>query len=162
MTYYADLETHKFFDGDTDFVPGLSIGWLDRLHLFPTGEVPQDFVTCLYELSFQATALTCGHHVCNLSGCTRRSGEGQIIIERDGRTLFLGNGEIHVPGRRGALYSAPTLVYHYVVDHRYKPPQPFIDAVLEQGRLYPCMLHRKEGGWFGAVEPPKRWWEFWR
>jgi len=28
------------------------------------------------------------------------------------------------------LYAAPALIYHYVVEHDYKPPQEFIDAVM--------------------------------
>ena len=28
------------------------------------------------------------------------------------------------------LYAAPNLIFHYVRDHAYKPPQEFIDAVL--------------------------------
>ncbi|MCX7805518.1 MAG: hypothetical protein N3A38_10060 [Planctomycetota bacterium] len=38
--------------------------------------------------------------------------------------------EIRVLGRDGKIYAAPTLIYHYVVAHKYRPPQEFIDAVM--------------------------------
>ncbi|WP_433609016.1 hypothetical protein ACQP2P_37095 [Dactylosporangium sp. CA-139114] len=38
--------------------------------------------------------------------------------------------EIGVPADGNTAYAAPRLVGHYVIDHGYRPPQPFIDAVL--------------------------------
>jgi hypothetical protein len=40
-----------------------------------------------------------------------------------------GNGEIRVAAANGITYVAPVLVLHYVVAHKYLPPQEFIDAV---------------------------------
>jgi hypothetical protein len=41
----------------------------------------------------------------------------------------LGNGELRVIGT-DAIYAAPTLVYHYAVNHSYLPPDEFVQAVL--------------------------------
>jgi hypothetical protein len=42
----------------------------------------------------------------------------------------LGNGEIHVSaGGIYWTYSAPTLIYHYILRHQYLPPKEFLDAV---------------------------------
>ncbi len=41
----------------------------------------------------------------------------------------LGDGEIRVLGE-SVVYAAPALIYHYVVEHHYKPPDEFIEAVL--------------------------------
>jgi len=41
----------------------------------------------------------------------------------------IGDGEIRVLGK-SAIYAAPALIYHYVVEHQYKPPDEFIEAIL--------------------------------
>ncbi|MFD5572933.1 DUF7919 family protein [Streptomyces cadmiisoli] len=41
-----------------------------------------------------------------------------------------GTGEIRVPGGPGTVFAAPYLIGHYVTDHGYLPPRPFIDVVL--------------------------------
>ena len=43
--------------------------------------------------------------------------------------MSIGDGEIRVLGK-SAIYSAPTLLYHYVVEHHFKPPEEFIEAIL--------------------------------
>lgn len=46
------------------------------------------------------------------------------------RRASLGTGEIRVPGTPGTAFAAPRLIGHYVADHAYLPPRPFVDAVL--------------------------------
>jgi hypothetical protein len=41
-----------------------------------------------------------------------------------------GSGEIRVPGDR-KVYAAPILIHHYVEAHGYKPPEEFIEAVIQ-------------------------------
>jgi hypothetical protein len=43
--------------------------------------------------------------------------------------MLLGSAEIRVPGKDGKVYAAPNLIYHYIKDCGYLPPQEFIDAV---------------------------------
>ena len=38
---------------------------------------------------------------------------------------------MRVFGPAGATYAAPNLIYHYVVDHQYLPPDAFVRAVLD-------------------------------
>jgi hypothetical protein len=47
--------------------------------------------------------------------------------------LELGNGEIRVIGSAGKVYASPVMIYHYMSEHNYLPPQEFIDAVLASG-----------------------------
>jgi len=55
----------------------------------------------------------------------------KYFLTRDGKEIYLGNGSIEVSAsEEGVVYHAPTLIYHYIVDHQYLPPQEFIDAVL--------------------------------
>lgn len=55
----------------------------------------------------------------------------QVSVQRNGVDVWLGNGEVEVKGAAGSGYRAPTLLYHYVTEHGYLPPQEFIDAVLQ-------------------------------
>jgi hypothetical protein len=51
--------------------------------------------------------------------------------ERNGETLFLGSAEIRVFGSDELIYAAPTLIYHYISIHHYKPPEEFLRALKE-------------------------------
>jgi len=53
-------------------------------------------------------------------------------IEFEGETVKVGNSELRIFGSEGIIYACPTMVFHYVKDHLYRPPQAFIDAVLNQ------------------------------
>jgi hypothetical protein len=44
---------------------------------------------------------------------------------------MLGAAEIRVFAKDGVAYAAPTLVYHYVSVHHYKPPDEFVRALRE-------------------------------
>jgi hypothetical protein len=43
--------------------------------------------------------------------------------------IELGYAQIFVFGRRGKIYDAPNMIYHYVTVHHYKPPEEFIKAI---------------------------------
>jgi hypothetical protein len=42
---------------------------------------------------------------------------------------MLGYSEIRVIGPSGQSYAAPSLIYHYINQHRYKPPDVFLAAL---------------------------------
>lgn len=52
-------------------------------------------------------------------------------LERNGERLLLGTAEMRVFSRRGGLYAAPTLIYHYVKEHGYKPPNELIEGTVD-------------------------------
>lgn len=108
----------------------LNIGWLSIDHPFPRGEAPQGFVQILSELAESPTNLFRGSHSCEFCPAREPLAAKKIglqMIEDDPETM--GNGEIRVKGENGITYVAPVLVRHYVTEHRYLPPQEFIDAV---------------------------------
>jgi len=41
-----------------------------------------------------------------------------------------GKDNIFIP-YQGSIYVAPELIVHYIAAHRYKPPQVFVDAVMD-------------------------------
>lgn len=49
--------------------------------------------------------------------------------ERHGQERLIGSAEIRVFGA-DVVYAAPTLIYHYVIVHHYKPPSAFVRALL--------------------------------
>jgi hypothetical protein len=137
MPYFEDNSICTYIrnqDGEL-----FSVGWLSHEHSYPQGECPPPFLDRLFELCLSPVNLTRGHHVCDLCPAAGvreyRLADGrtirttQLIIQRDGVDLSLGNGEIHVRDSRGRGYAAPTMVYHYVEKHRYLPPDGFIEAI---------------------------------
>jgi hypothetical protein len=50
-------------------------------------------------------------------------------VEYRGKNMLLGSAEIRVPGKALRTYSAPNLIYHYMKDCGYLPPQEFLDAL---------------------------------
>ena len=103
----------------------LAIGWLERGTQFDTGPVPDGFTDKL--LAFCQSDLL----VCEIGGrwhCGVDNHKMEPI--RVGRQEFiLGKGEIRVIGDDN-IYAAPDLVYHYVTEHQYRPPDAFVRAVM--------------------------------
>jgi len=52
-----------------------------------------------------------------------------IEVEHSGGALFLGHAEIRVPTHAETMFAAPSLIWHYVTAHRYRPPDDFVAAV---------------------------------
>ncbi len=126
--YFADLSPYSYFPRATaeDQPPVLNVGWLDAQHPFPTGDVLSTFVERLWEYCRIKVEATRGLHDCELC----RQPEPGKHATRDGETLWLGSAEVRVFGN-GVVFAAPNLIYHYVVDHHYLPPEDFVRAVLE-------------------------------
>ena len=64
----------------------------------------------------------------------------------------------------GAIYAAPNLIYHYVAEHHYAPPQEFVDALLHcadhveetlrRAKAHTRYMHPKQKGY---VKQGNRW-----
>jgi gluconokinase len=106
-----------------------AIGWLSRDHPFATGAVPSAFLDKLRALVAGAVqvevAYRFGHfmgfHTCDLCPPGPRE---------SGRLGPLGIRNLAVPFAN-LLCVFPQLIVHYVGVHAYRPPAPFIDAVLD-------------------------------
>jgi hypothetical protein len=110
MAYFPDLSPYVYAQSEADT---LNIGWLDHLHPFPTGAVPE---ALLRRLPLFHTTLVWniffGAHTCELCGNVSKI------------------AEIRVFGTSPVVYAAPSMLMHYLVDHSYRPPDEFINAVL--------------------------------
>jgi hypothetical protein len=107
------------------FVP-LAVGFLSRQRPFPTGKTPPDFAGrllafCLPEHTVCRANLPAR---CPLGGCPPRLPP----VRHGDEEMELTAGEIRVMGEE-EIYAAPSLIYHYVVAHGYRPPDGFVEAV---------------------------------
>lgn len=100
------------------YVP-LLVGWLRRGQPFTTGDVPAGFVDRLLPFcqAPNVVAKAAGRRPCELDNKCQLP-PTHIVAE------------IRVIGDE-AIYAAPTLIYHYVTVHNYKPPAEFIEAVMQ-------------------------------
>jgi hypothetical protein len=128
-------------DGSPRPGPGdwCAAGWLAPSTPFPTGAVGEPYHHRLFcERLFEACRswvvdVAPGYHVCPFCPMT---GDGAMVAaSRHGRGAVLGTGEVHAVDRSGVRWAAPTLVYHYVAEHGYRPPEGFVDAVVA-GRVH--------------------------
>jgi hypothetical protein len=108
--YFPDLSSYRYLGAEADT---LNIGWLDTTHPYPTGDTPVAFTERLMAFLKAPVRFTFGVHTCEL--CENESW----------------GDEIRVFGKGAVVYAAPRMIYHYVVDHHYLPPEEFIQAVLE-------------------------------
>lgn len=122
--YYKDLTKYEY----TTSEDSLNIGWLEKGHLSDKGDVPEEFVEKLWKHLRYPVRVCRGFHVCDFCENPER---GVPIAEFKGKRREVGYYEIRVWGKAGSVYAAPSLIFHYILQHGYKPPQEFIDAVME-------------------------------
>jgi hypothetical protein len=99
-----------------------NVGWLSNSP-FKKGDVSLGFLkklrTVVDSQKFRVNQIR-GVHACNLCG------------ERTFDSPFIGSCELWVPdGAQGLIYAAPSMIVHYVEVHGYKPPDEFIEAVMQ-------------------------------
>lgn len=132
MTYYADLTLYSYLQDSIDQSSRiLNVGWLEREYDYPSGATSGEFREKLLEIICDhSTARTRGWHACSLP---HPGGDLHypFTVEVNDRTIRLGSAEVRVTTEGGSTLAAPDLIYHYVTDHNYLPPDPFIEAVLE-------------------------------
>jgi len=124
MTYFEDLTRYTYQSSSTD--AALNVGWLAASQPFPTGQVPAEAVHNILRIVLHDPVnRTRGWHQCDLCA----DPPYPIRMDVDGTTVTLGDAEIRVRGRDGAVYAAPSLIAHYIVEHDYCPPRAFVAAV---------------------------------
>jgi len=128
MTYFEDLSDYTYYHG-TCHRPGTkNVGWLAKGEAFETKVPTDEFLDLLWKYCKVSVAQMMGFQVCEL--CPPDPARFKHnVAERKGETLSLGSAEIRVFAENGAIYAAPTLIYHYVLAHHYQPPEPFMTAI---------------------------------
>jgi hypothetical protein len=126
MTYYVDLSDYTYHCA-AFYRPGTkNVGWLASGHKFEKAEPTEAILNELWNFCKVSVAQMRGIHECEFC-----SDEHSYYAERNGEHLLLGTSEIRVFPKQGAIYAAPTLIYHYVMAHKYKPPDEFVRALVE-------------------------------
>jgi hypothetical protein len=126
MSYFEDLSVYSYMTSGVS--PNtVNVGWLDEQSPFAQGVVSAEVIDKLWSFCCHPTVKTRGFHVCNL--CTKAKAK-PLEIKRNGHKLKLGTAEIRVFGKNGVVYAAPDLIFHYVSDHGYVPPDAFLEAVM--------------------------------
>jgi hypothetical protein len=122
--YFSDLTPYTYLQREPD--PNVvNVGWLNIDHEFPKGPVPNELLQKILLLCFRPVNSTRGIHP---SPFIPRDLRG-YPVEYEGRCMALGSAEIRVVAIRGRVYAAPNLIYHYIKDCSYLPPQEFLDAL---------------------------------
>ncbi len=132
--YFPDLSPNDFGNAyigyEYERFGTVNVGWLDKKHTYVQGKTSDEFQTRLLEFCAYPVVRTRGFHECEFC---ESSISQPICVQMGDRKIGLGSAEIRV-FYNGRVYAAPNLIYHYVVEHQYKPPDEFIEAVL-QGSL---------------------------
>ncbi len=127
MPYFEDLSKYVYTEKSGAGL--VNIGWLDSIHPFNTGEVDPEIALRIADLCRNPVNRMRGYHKCEM--CSEYP-----VRESTGNkeeAITLGDAEIHIPGQN-KVYACPTLIYHYIVRHKYKPPEEFLDAVRFAGQ----------------------------
>jgi hypothetical protein len=156
--YYPDLSYYRINDYETKisivYPQLINIGWLDSNMSYNKGDVSTDIIQKMKEIIFihrknledqrkgtfkEDTAILIHDGFTRGSAyeCTFCQENKKIIIEPDGVNYYhgkdsflLGTNEIIIPVlKKDKFYVLPTMIYHYITGHQYKPPQEFLDAL---------------------------------
>lgn len=133
MSHFEDL-TPNTLDYQLLGIESFYVGLLKPNQSFPIGETSQEFRDRLHDFCLFENIVCRVRSLHNCQFCSVSS-DGWVIkdgvpqknggLESFART----NGEIRVLGET-KIYASTALIYHYVVEHKYKPPEEFIEAVL--------------------------------
>lgn len=143
--HYPDLKSYYMYD-DT-FPNMINVGWLDTSAAYPKGKVDQYLVDKIRYLTLLAREQDMFHYT-HPSGIVVHSGlvRGPIfkcpycgekigLFDENDRSdnpegIQLGLNTMEIPSIDGDfIYIFPTLLYHYITEHDYQPPNEFLAAL---------------------------------
>lgn len=124
VAYFPDLSSYSYCTLPSA-APAkvLNVGWLDKSHGFPKGKVDDSLLAKILFLCSTPVNRMRGWHHCPFCEAY------PITVSSGHKELTLGDAEIRVQGEDEIEYAAPTLIYHYMRDHAYLPPQVFLSAL---------------------------------
>lgn len=123
--YYPDL-SHYSYVFDTKFNV-VNIGWLSNKYTFNTeGILSQLFINNLEKIiSLGLHNHMRGSHECEFC----ETDHIHKKLKYNDTEIWLGNGEIWIPDiKQQRIFSSPSLLWHYIIDHNYIPPIDFIES----------------------------------
>src|SRR4051794_7184763 len=103
-----------------------NVGWLGAGVEFRVSEPTESLLESLWRYCMVSVEPSRGIHACPF--CPPST---PVIVERGGSRVILGSAEIRVFSAKGlSAFASPNLIYHYVAVHRYRPPGPFLEALV--------------------------------
>ncbi|MCU1269170.1 MAG: hypothetical protein JWN74_464 [Acidobacteriaceae bacterium] len=123
MAYVEDLSSYTYYRSIFNRPGTRTVGWLGRGRDFEKLALADETLDLIWQYCKVSVAQLRGVHECEF--CPPGD---SFYAERSGEKLLLGTSEIRVFGKDKAIYAAPTLIYHYVAIHHYKPPDEFLIA----------------------------------
>ena len=125
--YFADLTPYEYSKPNEPNT--FNIGWLDAEHDFSKGEVSAVAIQRLKSLAKNPVNQTRGFHFCQF--CKINLNDRIKWMEEMIKIGAVSSAEIRVHRKDGRIYAAPVLICHYTEAHNYKPPQEFVEALME-------------------------------
>lgn len=153
--HYPDLSYYRvgFSEDSLQYVfPAVRcVGWLDAQLDYPQGSVPSTLSEKIREILFldihnaeakrqgtfdKTQAIQVHQHYMRgypqpCPFCKKTITVEPIGLEHylGGSEKVLGRNQICLPSEAGLFFAAPTLIYHYITEHQYLPPQEFLTAL---------------------------------
>ena len=116
----------------------LAIGWLDAEHPYTQGKTSDDFRERLYELCLHPF-IVFNRGLMKCPFC-QKEGKPEPTVW-NGQKMPYGASRIHIHGQ-GKKYIAHGLLFHYVNDHNYRPPDEFVEAVMRPRNWFQKKIDR--------------------
>jgi len=92
----------------------VAIGYLSIDEPFEKGEVSANFLTKLNVLWNEGMTLaTAGHHICEFCNKAKSSSE-KVLVDRENKIKYI----------------FPEMLFHYCIEHKFKPSNEFIEFVM--------------------------------
>ena len=124
MAYFPDLSEYAYSPLKVSSCRTENVGWLSKEMPFATRDPTKDLLRDLWLYCAVSVMASRGVFDCPFCEPEARG----AIEENEGRAYLLGAAEIRVFAG-SVIYAAPNQVYHYINEHSYLPPDPFIEAV---------------------------------
>ncbi len=126
--HFDDLTPYTYSKDLPDSRPRVNVGWLAGWAQFPKADPSPEFLAALFERVKNPVRKVAEPHVCCKK--SQDASTGLTPAALGGESVNLGAAEIEVAGPAGEVFVAPDLIFHYVREHRYAPPEAFVRACL--------------------------------
>jgi hypothetical protein len=128
MAWFEDLSPCGYWGPKVFITPPTAVGWLEEDHIFTKGRAPSSTLFKLcdflvdnwepFELIYR------GYHACSMCGLY---GNYENAF---GHKFTMGCRNLFIPSANNDfLFAAPSMIFHYMIEHDYLPPDSFIEAV---------------------------------
>jgi len=115
------------------FATLLPIGWLGN-RVETRGETPEECIRILldaYEAGHLFSDGSMGVHTCELCPPISLGSRVSCPVTWNGRQVSLYGHGHYLILHGDSLFICPALILHYILDHQYRPPREFLEAVVK-------------------------------